>query len=111
MSGVRELRYASSDPIAGSVNMFGSTPYLGRKPIRIVGPQRADLEIVIMAMYVEFILHGKFKRTKDILDSWSSVIPQGVKISEALFKSGQLRQMRDAGRDVSEVLNRISEGL
>ena len=42
MSGLRELHYASRDPYAGSVNLLGTPPYLPRKPIQIVDPERPD---------------------------------------------------------------------
>jgi tRNA(Arg) A34 adenosine deaminase TadA len=35
MSGVRQLRYASRDPYAGSTDLLGATPYLRRKPVRV----------------------------------------------------------------------------
>lgn len=59
MSGVRELRFAGRDPYAGSADLLGTTPYLRRKPIRIVRSESALLESVVSAQTVEFGLrHG-----------------------------------------------------
>jgi tRNA(adenine34) deaminase len=63
MSGLRELRFASREPYAGSANLLGTTPYLNRKPIRVFGPKRPELEIIIVAMMVEFhILNLKIEQ-------------------------------------------------
>ena len=38
MSGIRNLKFAAKDSFGGSTNLFGKTPYLNQKPIRIEGP-------------------------------------------------------------------------
>ncbi len=100
MSGVRQVHYASRDPYAGSTNILGTTPYLSRKPVKVFGPERLDLEIAVMAMFVEFELH----RHADALDgvvirAWQAGAPeaaiQAVRIGESLFRSGELVNLQD----------------
>jgi len=93
MSGMRKLHYASRDPYAGSVNLLGKTPYLSRKPIQVHGPQRIDLEIIIMGLYVDYALRGEVNRAI-VLDEWKAVVPESVPFGERIFHSGVLTQMR-----------------
>ena len=109
MSGVRQLHYAARDPFAGSANLLGVTPYLSRKPVKAFGPQRADLEIVSLALLVEFELsHDRGESTRQLLEVWRAVVPQGVSLGEALFQSGELRQMRKGRVNAPEVVNILS---
>jgi tRNA(adenine34) deaminase len=118
MSGLRELRYAARDPYAGSVNLLGTTPYLQRKPIRIVGPERTDLEIVIMALNVEWRLHYRGEdwrlryrggaRDDVVLATWAPVIPQAVHLGTALFESGDLRRMRERGISAAAACDQLA---
>jgi len=107
MSGLRTLHYASRDPYAGSVNLLGTTPYLSVKTIQIVGPTSPELENIIMALYVEKELcdlngnaHGHV-----VLEAWRQVVPRGVALGERLYQTGKLRQWKDAGTGVHEVID------
>jgi hypothetical protein len=84
MSGVRELRYASREPYAGSVNLLGRTPYLSRKPVRVIHPGRADFEIINMSLSVEFDLFIKGEGFNLLLETWEAVVPQGVWLGQQI---------------------------
>ena len=109
MSGLRELHYASREPYAGSVNLLGTTPYLSRKPIRVYGPDQVKLEIIIVAMKVEFHLLKWGDGVETVMESWELVIPKGVRLGRALFQSGELQSMKENGLNVEQVLNRLGE--
>lgn len=49
MSGVRRLKFACRDPVAGSSNMLGTTPYLSRKPVVATGPGTAEVAVAAIA--------------------------------------------------------------
>jgi len=105
MSGVRELHYASRDPFAGSVNLFGKTPYLSRKAVKVISPERVDFEIVNMSLIVEYHLFLKGERLEDaVLEAWDAVIPRGVDLGRQIYRSGELREMKEANRTAKEVL-------
>lgn len=109
MSGVRELRYAAREPYAGSVNLLGTTPYLGLKPIRIVHAQREDLERVIVALSAEYIRRINSSAGQDpVLRKWRGVVPDGVELGERLFASGWLQRMREQRARVGEVVAQIA---
>ncbi len=105
MSGVRELRYASRDPLAGSVNLLGKTPYLSRKAVKVISPERVDFEIINISLTVEFNLSLKGERIDDVvLEAWEAVIPRGVDLGRQIYRSGELREMREANSTAKEVL-------
>ena len=111
MSGVRGLRYASRDPFAGSVNLLGTTPYLSRKPVRVHGPERADLENVLAALHTEAALRDYGERSRPVLDAWRVVMPEGVRLGEQAFQTGRLRQLREAAAAVTEVVTQLEKRL
>lgn len=111
MSGLRELRYASRDPFAGSVNLLGTTPYLSRKPIRVFGPERADLETILGALHTEFVLRDSGERYRHVMEAWAAVAPEGVRLGELLFQDGRLRRMREAGANAAEVVRELGDRL
>ena len=109
MSGLRTLHYASRDPYAGSVNLLGTTPYLSYKPIHIVGPTSPELEILIMALYVEKELSDLNGNSlgNAVLKAWKRTVPQGVELGESLYQRGTLRRMREAGSSVQEMIDAV----
>jgi len=109
MSGLRTLHYASRDPYAGSVNLLGTTPYLSHKPIHIVGPTSPELEILIMALYVEKELRDLNGNSQGhvVLRAWKQIAPQGVELGKTLYQMGTLRQIRNAGSSVQEMIDTL----
>lgn len=91
MSSLREVHYAARDGYAGSTNLYGATPYLQVKPIRVHGPH-AGLEDVVMTLNVEyFIRNGERHRLQDLLDRWGIDTPKSVALGQALTDSGELQ--------------------
>jgi tRNA(adenine34) deaminase len=109
MSGLRKLHYASREPYAGSVNRLGTTPYLSRKLIRVIGPDRADLEIIMVALKTDFHLRKWGDKAKGVIESWELVIPDGVRLGKALFRSKELQKLVEKGLNIEQVLNFLGE--
>lgn len=106
VSGLHELRYASRDPYAGSTDLLGSTPYMRRKPMRLHGPERPDLEALIVALHTEFTLHTKGPhRAQGAIALWAGKIPAGVALGESLYASGCLRRLRTAEVGANQVVD------
>ncbi|RPI34679.1 MAG: nucleoside deaminase [Chloroflexota bacterium] len=106
MSGLRQIRFASRDPLAGSINLLGATEYLSRKVITVVEPEDPALEDILIAWHVEFNLeHDRDDRARRLHAVWSPVVPLGVLLGEKLFRNGELRRMRETGMPVEEALN------
>jgi len=111
MSGVRKLRYAARDPFCGSVSLLGTTPYLTRKPIRVFGPERADLETILGALHTEFVLRDSGERYRHVVDAWAAVVPQGVALGEQMFRDGLLGRLREVGASAEAVVEELSAGV
>jgi tRNA(Arg) A34 adenosine deaminase TadA len=111
MSGVREVHYASRDPYAGSVNLLGTTPYLSRKPIRVVGPERSDLELIIMALYVDYALQDHVERAAVVFDQWAADVPASIELGKRLAASGTARQMRGQGAPAPVAFDQMANVL
>ncbi len=85
MSGLRQLRYAARDPYAGSVDMLGSTTYLSKKQITVIGPENATVEDVLVALNVEATLRdGHHDRAEFLVRQWNRAVPAGVALGRAL---------------------------
>jgi tRNA(adenine34) deaminase len=110
MAGLRTIHYASRDPYAGSINLLGKTPYLSVKSIQVFEPNSPELEIIIMALYVEKELHDLKGNCQGhvVFDAWSPVVPQSMVLGKKLYHSGTLRHMRDAGSSIQEVIDTIT---
>lgn len=111
MSGVRELRFAARDPYAGSADMLGTTPYLSRKPIRVVPPSSPALESVVSALAFEFGFRYSQHSTPLWLESWREVLADAVTLGEAILRTGRLQLMREAGADAAAVIDGLAAML
>ncbi len=107
MSSVRTLHFAAHDPWAGSTNLLGTTPYLSRKPIRVVAPFNSDLEISLIAMMVEteIILRGDSVITSRFFNEWREMSSKAVEFGIALYRSGELRKKQKAGLPANQVFD------
>lgn len=106
MSGIRNLYFGARDPYAGSVNMLGSTWYLSRKPIRVVGPE-SRVEKIVEALYVE----QETRKNDGCLPEglfWEmhkKVIPEGVNLGLELTQSKSLRHLLKQGLPTQDVMD------
>lgn len=119
MAPIGAVRYASRDAGAGSIALLGATPFMRRRPIAVAGPERADLEAIIVALHVEWSLADaaaatsarSAERSAFLLEAWSLVTPQGVGLGRTLFASGRLRAWRERGATAAEVVDRLAAEL
>jgi tRNA(adenine34) deaminase len=107
MSGIRTLHYASRDPWAGSVNLLNASPYLSRKPIRAIGPERTDLEGAIVALFVAWELLQYGDRSSVVRDSLQETAPKGVSLGLKLHETDQLRQWLEARIPANRAFDRL----
>ena len=111
MSGLRELRYASREPFAGSVNLLGTTPYLSRKRIKVIAPEHPDLEAAILAMHAEVRLRENGGEEGAVVVAWAGELPLGVRLGKELLATEELRRMREAATPIPEVIAALLERL
>lgn len=109
MSGVRELRFASRDPYAGSANLLGTTPYLSRKPIRIHPPDLPDLEVAIVALFAEWHFSGGGEPENAVIAAYRDMLPEAVRLGDCLARTGELLRLREAGVPAYAMLTRLGK--
>jgi tRNA(adenine34) deaminase len=93
MSGIRELRYAARDAYAGSDDLLGKTPYLSIKPIHVVPPQDAELEKMVIGLFVAETLADFGNRPDVVIEAERRILPVAVEFGEFLFKEHWLSRM------------------
>lgn len=109
MSGVRTLCYAAHDPWAGSVNLLGTTWYLSRKPINVVGPD-ARLERLVMGLFVEqdCQIHAGTLPEGDFYQKMRNVLPEAVQFGLRLWQGGYLQKSRREAVSAEVMFNRLA---
>lgn len=108
MSGMRHLHVAARDPLAGSVNLLNTTPYLKRKPIHIHLPEDNALETLVIALNIEYFLRA-YRNPGKMLKSWREILPRGVELGEKLSHSGQLYSMSKEGYSVESMAEELGK--
>ncbi len=111
MCHVGEVRYASRDSMGGSTALLQATPFMQLRPCRLVGPERTDLEAVIIAMHVELALRLATERTLMLPTAWQAVSPAGVRVGKELFHSRQLQQLCADGARTPDVITALEAML
>ncbi|HAI21074.1 MAG TPA: hypothetical protein DCM14_04155 [Clostridiales bacterium UBA8153] len=107
LSGLRSLRYAARDGLAGSVNPASMPGYFSSRPFDVAGPF-PDLEAVQMAMYTAHIMERcPPDRHAELLALREGYCRSGVRAGLKLHHSRCLLQARQqewtAGRVFDEV--------
>lgn len=107
MMRLRELRYASRDGAAGSVDLLEANAYMRRGEVRVVRPENARLEAVLAAMLVEFALHQNDENTTSWAEHLARDVPAGTRLGRELHASGELREWSAGGSLALDVVNRL----
>jgi tRNA(Arg) A34 adenosine deaminase TadA len=108
MSGLRTLHFAARDPYAGSINLLGTTWYLGRKPIKVSGPD-PQLETIVVALFAEqdAHFHNDQYPAGVFWEMYQETIPDGVELGLDLARRGVLQDLRNRGANAREVLETL----
>jgi tRNA(adenine34) deaminase len=109
MARLRTCYYASRDPYAGSANLLGTTPYLSRKPVRMLGPERADLELMMMAAFAESAISTIGPRAEPVFAEMRRIAPQSIEIGQRLVANGLLRRLRSDGCPPEHAWNELAD--
>lgn len=111
MALISEVRYASRDHTAGSTLLFEATSFFRKGNIKVTGPQRADLETILIGMLVEFALNYADKNAVPRYAQLASSDSDGAQLGKALFESKQLRLWENEGKPASFVLDQLAAYL
>jgi len=110
MALLGEVRYAARDAVGGSVALLQATPCMRRRLVRAVGPSNADLEALIIALFVARALE-RADPARWVIDEWRADVPHGVAVGELLHRDGTLRRLQDEGASVAQVVDRLATAV
>lgn len=101
---VGEVRYATPDPIAGSLDLLVATPTMRRHPVRVADARDAKLKVAVVAL----LLAARWNELPWQIDTWNVVCPEGVSVARALVERQYLSPLHDAGAGAEVVFDEIS---
>jgi tRNA(adenine34) deaminase len=111
MANIRTLCFAAADTWAGASAIAAENRYVRSKNIHVIGPQRADLQSVIIAIQVESHLHRAGQTARRVVDVWEADNPAGVRMGFRLFETGTLQDMRVSGMQANAVIDTLARML
>jgi tRNA(adenine34) deaminase len=115
MVHVGRVCYAARDALAGATSLVDVPPYtrLGRvvHRIEIVGPQRDDLEAVLLAIQAERLLRNARSRWAELVREADPACAPAIQLGRALRASGELVRLRDDGAQIGEVVDLLAQRL
>ena len=107
MAGIKELRFASRDPWAGSANLLEATPYLRGKRIQANGPECRAFETASVALNTDFLLRKDRGRFEKVVRAWDATCPEIASQAVDIFESGMLPALQKAGASADKVLTEL----
>jgi tRNA(Arg) A34 adenosine deaminase TadA len=105
MHKIPRVRFAARDPLAGGVALVGGTPFMEQGFTSIVGPQRDDLEVMLIAMLAEFLIRCYHSPWASLVGSMDPTCGVGVRLGRTLAESGTLLRLARRGAPADEVID------
>ncbi len=79
--------------------------------VAVTGPENPDLEAIIIAMHVEFGLTRRDDAWQWVVDAWEAATPRGVALGRKVYRSGELRALRDTRAPAAVVVDTLAARL
>ena len=110
MMGIRQIKYAARDGIAGSVALKTATPYLTSKRMKT---EMADpmLEVFQTALTTAFELRRKHPRQEELLSLLRADSPSGVELGLRLYEQDYFARAVQLDYNVQKVFQRAMQSL
>jgi tRNA(adenine34) deaminase len=110
VAGIYHLHYASRDPIAGSANLLGKTPYLAQKPLHAYEPADPELEALVISLFVEYAIMDQ-PLPDAAMQKLIDFSPEAVDLGRSMAATGVLRRLRTNGGSAREMVETITAHL
>ena len=110
MAGIYNLHYASRDPLAGSADLLGKTPYLAQKPVKAFEPDDPELEALVVSLFVEFSIMDS-PLADASMAKLAGLFPEAVDLGRSMAATGVLRRLRTNGGSAREMVETITAHL
>ncbi len=104
MMNLRELKYASRERWAGSLEILNANPYLQSKKIVVHHPENLEFEIILVLLHAEL---GLRQETPQLLECWAEDTPRAIALAQELSQNGTLEQLRKTVTDAREAMNTL----
>ena len=111
MAHMKEVHFAARDGGSGGTSLIDKTPFFKSGNIQVFGPEDPELEIVLMAVFVEATLSQSHPDAGDWIKQLSSSVPLGAKLGYQLFETKSLLTWKDEAKEAAFVLDQIHEQL
>jgi tRNA(Arg) A34 adenosine deaminase TadA len=105
---VRAFHYAACDPTAGSACLLDATPFLRSRGIQACGPTDPLFEVLLVALRVEWRLRTANGQPGKVIAALSTVVPSGVQLGTALYRSDVVAELRRKDRSAREMITTIA---
>ena len=103
---VGEVRYAARDPAAGSAALLEASPFMRRGGVRVVGPERADLETVAAALLFAWALREG--HTTWVATHLEATLPDAAALGRVLHAEGRLADLARTARPAADVVDAVA---
>ena len=87
----------------------GMSEWNGRQ--LVVETWTADLEAIIVALNVAARLEAQMPLAAESASLYRAIVPDGARLGERLFETGELRRMSETGLKADEAIDRLSARL
>jgi len=109
-ANAREVRYAVRDNTAGASSLIDKIPFMKNGNLHLLGPEDSELEVVLLAMYIESALsHPSYPGKEAWAEQLALGVPLAGQLGRRLCQSQQLRRWQEEGMDVGFVIDQLAE--
>jgi tRNA(adenine34) deaminase len=104
---LRAFHYAACDPTAGSASLLDASPFLQTRGVQACGPNEPLLEVLSVALRVEWRLRASNGQPGKIITALSAVVPAGVRLGTQLYRTGVVADLRSRAVSAVELVKTI----
>jgi tRNA(adenine34) deaminase len=105
---LRAFHYAACDPTAGSACLLEITPFLRSRGVQVSGPNHPLLEVLSVALRVEWRLRATNGQSGKIITALSTVVPAGVRLGTQLYRTDTLADLRRRDAPAAELVTTLA---
>lgn len=105
---LRAFHYAASDPTAGSACLLDATPFLRTRGVQACGPNEPLLEVLSVALRVEWRLRSSNGQHGKIITALSAAVPAGVRLGTQCYRSGVVADLRRKEVSAAEMVTTMT---
>jgi tRNA(adenine34) deaminase len=109
MIKVGAVHYAARDPLAGSISLLETTPFMRRAGITVAGPAPPGIENFSVALNIAAFLkiYAGTDLPVRVMTLYQSILPDAVRLGQKLHDTGMLQRMRASRYNVDAVFDAV----